>query len=279
MEATNKVLPSRLGLVAGYGTFPLELAENIKRQGIEVHTVATREETSKDIERFSSSTHWLHVGQLGGMIKAFKSVEVQSIIFAGKVQKLHLFRNFRPDLTAIKRLALLPDRRDDTIMLAIVDELAKAGITVRPQTEFAGDMLAGNGLLFGPKPDRGGMEDIRFGYHQAAGIAALDIGQTVVVQDGAVLAVEAIEGTDECIRRGGALGSGKATVVKVAKPEQDLRFDVPAFGPDTLEAMHAAGCRTLAVDAGLTLMIERQRIAELADRYRISILGYRAESN
>jgi len=279
MTRTNRSLPGKVGLVAGYGAFPLELAEALQQQGVEVHTVATREETSKEIENLSTSTCWLHVGQLGSMIKAFKGAGVDSVIFAGKVQKLHLFRNFRPDLTAIKALALLPDRRDDTIMLAIVGLLAKAGIEVREQTEFAGDMLAGEGHLFGPKPSADSISDIRFGYTQAAGIAALDIGQTIVVQQGAVLAVEAIEGTDEAIRRGGALGNGKATVVKVAKPEQDLRFDVPAFGPDTLETMHASGCRTLAVDAGITLMIDRQRIAELAERYRICIYGYRPESD
>jgi len=279
MITTNNELPASLGLVAGYGTFPLEMAKALQQQGVEVHTVAAREETFPDIEKCSASTCWLHVGQLGGMIKAFRAAGVTSVIFAGKVHKLHLFRNFRPDLTAIKTLALLPDRRDDTIMLAIVDLLAKAGIEVRPQTEFAGEMLAGEGLLFGPKPSSDDLKDIRFGYTQAAGIAALDIGQTVVVQQGAVLAVEAIEGTDEAIRRGGTLGNGKATVVKVAKPEQDLRFDVPAFGPDTLEVMHAAGCRTLAVDAGVTLMLERHRIAEMASRYSISIYGYRPESS
>ncbi|OIO70107.1 MAG: DUF1009 domain-containing protein [Zetaproteobacteria bacterium CG12_big_fil_rev_8_21_14_0_65_55_1124] len=278
MTTTNRSLPARLGLVAGYGAFPIELAETLQKQGIEVHTVAAREETSAEIETFSASTCWLHVGQLGGMIKTFKAAGVDSVIFAGKVQKLHLFRNFRPDLTAIKALALLPDRRDDTIMHAIVGLLAKAGIEVRPQVEFAGEMLAGEGHLFGPKPSADSIKDIRFGYTQAAGIAALDIGQTVVVQQGAVLAVEAIEGTDEAIRRGGALGNGKATVVKVAKPQQDLRFDVPAFGPDTLETMHASGCRTLAVDAGITLMIERHRIAEIAKRYRISVYGCRPEA-
>jgi len=278
MATTSETQPARLGLVAGYGAFPLELAETLQQQGIEVHTVAAREETSAEIENFSTSTCWLHVGQLGGMIKSFKAAGVESVIFAGKVQKLHLFRNFRPDLTAIKTLALLPDRRDDTIMLAIVDLLAKADIEVRPQVEFAGEMLAGEGHLFGPKASTEGVSDIRFGYTQAAGIAALDIGQTVVVQQGAVLAVEAIEGTDEAIQRGGALGNGKATVVKVAKPGQDLRFDVPAFGPDTLETMHASGCRTLAIDAGITLMIERHRIADMAKRYRISVYGCSSES-
>jgi len=273
MVTKTKDTPSRIGLVAGYGAFPLELAAILEEQGIEVHTVAAREETSPEIEKVSTSTCWLHVGQLGGMVKAFKAAGIDSVVFAGKVQKLHLFRNFRPDLTAIKALALLPDRRDDSIMNAIVGILAKADIEVRQQTEFAADMLAGEGHIFGPRLPSGSLDDIRFGHQQACGIAALDIGQTVVVQQGAVLAVEAIEGTDEAIRRGGGLGSGKAVVVKVAKPEQDLRFDVPAFGPDTLEVMHASGCRILAVDAGMTLMIERHRIAELAKRFKISIYG------
>ncbi len=278
MTTRNKDLPARLGLIAGYGAFPLELAEALQQQGIQVHTVAVREETSAEIKNFSTSICWLYAGQLGGMIRSFKAAGVDSVIFAGKVQKLHLFRNFRPDLTAIKALARIPDRRDDTIMNAIVGELAKAAIEVRPQVEFAGDMLAGEGHLFGPKPSADSISDIQFGYAQAAGIAALDIGQTVVVQQGAVLAVEAIEGTDEAIRRGGLLGNGKATVIKVAKPKQDLRFDVPAFGPDTLETMHVAGCRTLAVEAGITLMIERHKIADIAKRYRITVYGYQPES-
>jgi len=277
METTSNTLPTSIGLMAGYGAFPLELAKSLQARGIAVHTVAAREETFPEIEQYCASTCWLHVGQLGGMIKAFKTAGVESMVFAGKVQKLHLFRNFRPDLTAIKTLALLPDRRDDTIMNAITNEVAKAGIIVRSQVEFAGDMLAGEGLLFGPKPSAKVRDDIAFGYRQAAGIAALDIGQTVVVRHGAVLAVESIEGTDEAIRRGGGFGNGKAVVVKVAKPSQDLRFDVPAFGADTLETMHASGCATLAVQADLTLMIEKQRIAELAKKYAITVYGYRPD--
>ncbi|MDX8392047.1 MAG: UDP-2,3-diacylglucosamine diphosphatase LpxI [Mariprofundaceae bacterium] len=277
MTATNSTLPDSIGLMAGYGAFPIDLAKSLQARGVEVHTVAAREETFAEIEQYSASTCWLHVGQLGGMIKAFKTAGVESMVFAGKVQKLHLFRNFRPDLTAIKTLALLPDRRDDTIMNAITDEVAKAGISVRSQIEFAGDMLAGDGLLFGPKPSSKALADIAFGYRQAAGIAALDIGQTVVVHHGTVLAVESIEGTDEAIRRGGGFSNGKAVVVKVAKPAQDLRFDVPAFGADTLETMHASGCSVLAVQAGLTLMIEKQRIADLAKKYAISVYGYRSD--
>jgi len=266
---------SRLGLVAGHGSFPLELAASLQRQGVEIHTVAAREETFPEIERYSTSTCWLHVGQLGGMIRVFKAAGVNAIVFAGKVRKLHLFRNFRPDLTAIKTLAKIPDRKDDTLMNAIADEIIKAGIKVLPQTEFAGEMLAGEGLLFGPKPAKSSFHDVDFGYIQARGIAALDIGQTVVVQDRAVLAVEAIEGTDEAITRGGSMGNGKAVVIKVAKPDQDLRFDVPAIGPDTLETMHASGCSMLAIESGKTLILERQKINEIARRYRISVFGMR----
>ncbi len=273
MPDSRNALPDRLGLVAGFGSFPLELAASLKRQGVELHTVAAREETSPEIERLSDSVTWLHVGKLGGMIRAFRDAGVSRIIFAGKVRKLHLFRNFRPDLTAIRTLARLPDRKDDTLMLAIVEELARAGIEVLPQTRYAGDLLAGEGPLFGPKPPRSAFRDMDFGYIQARGIAALDIGQTVVVQDGAVLAVEAIEGTDEAIARGGGLGSGKACVVKVAKPNQDLRFDVPAIGAATIEVMHAAGCRTLAVEAGKTLILERAKVAELARKHGISVFG------
>jgi len=278
MTSENNSLLSRIGLMAGYGSFPLELAASLQSQGVEVHTVAAREETFSEIERYSASTCWLHVGQLGGMIQAFKAANVEAIIFAGKVRKLHLFRNFRPDLTAIKMLAEIPDRKDDTLMNAIADEVIKAGIKVLPQTEYAGEMLAGEGPLFGPKLIKAASHDIDFGYIQARGIAALDIGQTVVVQDRAVLAVEAIEGTDEAIQRGGSMGSGKAVVVKVAKPNQDLRFDVPAIGPDTIEAMHTSGCKVLAIESGKTLILERQKIRKVAQQHKISVFGIRGDT-
>jgi len=278
MTSENNSLLSRIGLIAGYGSFPLELAASLQSQGVEVHTVAAREETFPEIERYSASTCWLHVGQLGGMIQAFKAANVDAIIFAGKVRKLHLFRNFRPDLTAIKTLARIPDRKDDTLMNAIADEVIKAGIKVLPQTEYAGEMLAGEGLLFGPKPDKAAFHDIDFGYIQARGIAALDIGQTVVVQDRAVLAVEAIEGTDEAIARGGSMGNGKAVVIKVAKPNQDLRFDVPAIGSDTIEAMQASGCKVLAIESGKTLILERQKTKKVAQQHGISVLGMRGDT-
>jgi len=267
---------NKIGLIAGYGHFPLELAAALQAQGKEVHVVAAREETFPEIEKLTASTCWLHVGQIGGMIKAFKRAGVEQVVMAGKVRKLHLFRNFRPDLTAMKGLMRLKDRRDDSILNTIADLLAEAGLTLIDQTLYVGEMLAASGHLAGPAAKKRNGE-IVFGFEQAKGVAGLDIGQTVVVQDHAVLAVEAIEGTDEAIKRGGELGGGKAVVIKVAKPNQDLRFDVPAVGPDTLEVMHASGCTLLVIEAGLTLMIERQRFLQLADQYAISVYGTSAQ--
>jgi len=267
---------NKIGLIAGYGHFPLELAAALRAQGKEVHVVAAREETSPDIEELTASTCWLHVGQIGGMIKAFKKAGVEQIVMAGKVRKLHLFRNFRPDFTAMKGLMRLKDRRDDSILNTIAELLAEAGLTLIDQTLYAGDMLADAGHLAGPAAKKRA-DDMLFGFEHAKAVAGLDIGQTIVVQDQAVLAVEAIEGTDEAIKRGGELGSGKAAVIKVAKPKQDLRFDVPAVGPDTLETMHASGCTLLAIEAGKTLIIERQRFLLLADQYGISVYGTSAQ--
>ena len=263
----------RVGLVAGYGAFPLELAHILKAQGFAVHVVAIQEEASKAIEDVADSVEWLSVGQIKGLIKTMHKHEVNELIFAGKVRKIHLFRNFKPDLIAAKILMKAKDKKDDSLMLGIVGALADAGITVRSQVELAGDMLAGVGHLFGPKPSKQQLKDMAFGFPQAKHIAGLDIGQTIVVKDEAVLAVEAIEGTDEAIKRGGALGKKDVTVVKVAKPNQDPRFDVPAIGVGTLETMAAAGCTSIGIETGQTLLIEREQLAEKAKLLGITVCG------
>jgi len=207
------------------------------------------------------------------MINAFKKQKVTRVIMAGKVKKLHLFKNFRPDFKAIQTLARLSDRRDDTILNAIAGLLAKEGIEILPQTNYAGEMLAGDGHLYGPKPKKEMIRDAEFGLAQAKGIAALDIGQAVIIQNQSVLAVEAIEGTDAAICRGGQMGSGKAVVVKIAKPNQDLRFDVPAVGPDTLQAMASSGCVMLAIEAGKTLILDKPRFVQKANQLGVTVLG------
>ena len=270
MHACNT---KKIGLIAGYGAFPLEVVRALNLQGFEVHVVAAKEETSPEIETVAASVCWLHVGKIGGMIKALQRAGVERVVMAGKVQKLHLFRNFRPDFVAVKALMGLKDRRDDTLMLKVVDLLADAGIRVESQVRYVPSMVAQEGLIFGAPLNKKQHVEIAFGVPQACAIAALDIGQTVVVQDTAVLAVEAIEGTDEAVKRGGALGNGQACVVKVAKPNQDLRFDVPAIGPDTLHTMVASGCTTLAVQAGCTLLIEQEQLPDLAKKLGISVYG------
>ncbi|MDX8402467.1 MAG: UDP-2,3-diacylglucosamine diphosphatase LpxI [Mariprofundaceae bacterium] len=264
----------RIGLIAGYGMFPVELAREMKRAGFTIHAAAVREETGPEIEQVADSVCWLHVGQVGGMIKAFRQAGVRDVVMAGKVRKLHLFRNFRPDWMALKGLMRLKDRRDDTILNVIAGLMAEEGLHLIEQTRHAGAMLAREGWIAGPK-QAPAPDEIAFGMAQARGIAALDIGQTIVVKDKAVLAVEAIEGSDAAIRRGGALGGGDAIVFKVAKPEQDLRFDVPAVGPDTLVAMHESGCSRLVVEAGMTLLIERERLARMAGELGIGVFGAR----
>ncbi|MDX8413725.1 MAG: UDP-2,3-diacylglucosamine diphosphatase LpxI [Mariprofundales bacterium] len=263
----------KLGLVAGYGVFPLELADRLQQQ-FSLEIVAVRSEASEAIANYSDQPiTWLQVGRIQAMIECFKRANVTEVIMAGKVQKLHLFRNFLPDIPTLRAFKALPDLRDDTILNGIAAMLAEQGIKIISQVKYAGDLLAPVGHLMGPAPNDRQQRDITFGCLHAKGIAALDIGQTVVVQQQAVLAVEAIEGTDAAIVRGGALGSGLATVAKVAKPEQDLRFDVPAFGTDTLTVMRRNGCDCLAVEAGLTLMLERDKLAGLANQYGITIVG------
>ena len=263
----------RIGLVAGYGAFPLELAQTLKNHGYAVHVAAIQEEASKVIEDIADTVDWVSVGQIKKLIKTMQSRDVTELVFAGKVQKIHLFRNFKPDLLAAKILFQAKDKKDDSLMLGIVKALADKGITVRSQVEFAHDLLAGEGHLFGPKPTEQMLKDIKFGFPQAKAIAGLDIGQTIVVKDEAVLAVEAIEGTDEAIKRGGALGKSDVTVIKVAKPNQDQRFDVPAMGVGTLETMAASGCTAIGIEAGQTLLIEKDKLAETAKRLNISIVG------
>ncbi|MDX8393618.1 MAG: UDP-2,3-diacylglucosamine diphosphatase LpxI [Mariprofundales bacterium] len=270
-ETLTQSLVKHIGLIAGYGSFPLELTKYMRAAGLTVHVIATKEETDASIESLADSVVWLHVGQLGAAIRELRSANVEQVVFAGKVGKLHLFRNFKPDWLAIKTLAKLPDLRDDSLMLGIVSTFEEGGLQVISQLKYAGFMLAMQGHLFGPKPNKQALADAQFGMRQAKGIAALDIGQTVVIQKKAVLAVEAIEGTDAAIKRGGELGNGKAVVIKVAKPNQDPRFDVPAIGADTLHSMYKSGCKHLVIEANQTLLLQQSELAKLAKKYAISV--------
>ncbi len=254
------------------------IAKEAKRQGRTVFTVALKELASAEIEGHSDEVRWLSIGKLGSIIDALKKAHIKEVLMAGKAPKELLYRSrIIPDLRAIKVLMSLPDRKDDTIMLAIVDELHKEGIRVLRITDFAGSLLVKNGVLTKKRPSKAQMEDIEFGFQIAKEIGRLDIGQTVVVKDRAVMAVEAIEGTDRAIKRGGKLAGEGAVVVKVSKPQQDLRFDVPVAGPDTIRAMKESGASVLCLEAEACLLVQKEKVIEEADCAGIVVLGWKPE--
>lgn len=261
----------RIGLIAGAGDMPMIWAGAAKGKGAEIVAIAIAEEAKKGLEGIVGRLHSLSVGQVGKIIKVLKDDGIKELVFIGKVNKSLIFKDIKFDLRALSLLAKLKDRKDDTVMLAIVDELKGEGITVLKQTIFLEDMMPGPGVLTKKKPTKEEMADIEFGMEMAMGIAALDIGQTVVVKNKAVVAVEAIEGTDEAIKRGGELGRGGIVVVKVAKPDQDLRFDIPAIGANTLKSLIEAGGKVLAIEANKTFVVDMENLIKEADRKGIAI--------
>jgi DUF1009 family protein len=216
--------------------------------------------------------HWMRVGQLGKLIACFRGAGVTNAIMAGQIAPKNLFE-LRPDWKTLLLLARLKRRNAESIFAAIGEELAKAGITLLPATAFLEDCLAPAGLIAGPKLTRREEDDVAFGFEIAREVSRLDIGQTVIVKNGTVLAVEGFEGTNETIKRGGALGGRNAIMVKVAKPNQDMRFDVPVIGVATIAVAAEAQIRVIAIEAGRTLLLEKDALVELATRSNISIVA------
>lgn len=267
--------PSSLGLITGNGSFPLLVCEKAKQAGFRVFVCAIIDETNPDIEKKADDVEWVRVGQLGRMISFFKKNNVTQAIMAGKVTKTNLFKGeVRPDLEMFKALAKIRNHSDDSLLGGIADYLTHSGILILDSTQFLGEEhLPQKGVLTKRKPTKQESKDIEYGWHLAKEMGHLDVGQTVVVKNEAVLAVEAIEGTDEAIRRGGLLGNGKVVVVKVAKPKQDLRFDVPAFGLNTLKIMIHSGVSVFVFEAGKTIMLDRDQVIEQANDHQISIVA------
>ena len=269
-----------IGLIAGNGQFPLLFAEAAKAKGVRVYAVAMVGETDKAIEEAADETHWVRVGQLGRMIRLFKGARVLKAAMAGGVRKTRLFEGARPDLTAVKILARCAVKRDDGMLRAIASEFEQNGIQIVDSTLYMPDCLAPAGVLTAERPGEREEADLAYGLKIAREIGRLDIGQTVVVKDGAVVALEAIEGTDACILRAGDLTAKEgAVVVKVAKPGQDMRFDVPAVGVRTIATLKKAGMTTLGVEAGRTLLLEPERLVAAADEAGVTIVGLRDEAN
>jgi UDP-2,3-diacylglucosamine hydrolase len=266
-------IPGTLGIIAGNGVYPRLLADSARRAGVKkIVAAAFTGETDPALTQHVDVIEWMRVGQLGRLLKFFRDQKIHHAIMAGQIAPKNLF-DLRPDWKALLLLGKLKQRNAETIFAAIADELAKAGVDLLPATTFLEDSLAPSGLIAGPKLSRREEEDVDLGWKTAKEIARLDIGQTVIVKDGTILAVEAFEGTNEAIKRGGALGHKGAVMVKVAKPNQDMRFDVPVIGVETIRVAVEAKLRVIAIEAGRTLLLERDQIVDVAERARISIVA------
>ncbi len=264
----------RIAIIAGAGEFPILMARECRTRGVETVVIALKEEAEPALEEVADRIHWMPLGKVGRLLRVLRKEKVERAVLAGKVHKTRIFRDFRPDVKALTLLWGLKDRRDDTILLKVAEVLAQEGIELLPKTTFMEAYLPGPGVFTQRQPTDQEREDVEFGIGIAREMGRLDIGQTVVVKRGAVLAVEAIEGTDQAIRRGGSLGNGDAVVVKVAKPGQDPRFDVPAVGLGTVMACLDARARVLAIEAGKTFFFQRDEAVTLADRNDLTILAF-----
>lgn len=269
----------KYGLIAGNGRFPFLVIDGAKRQGVELSVVAIKEETDPAIESETSEVTWVGIGQLGKMLSTFKKSGVTKAVMAGQVKHVQIFSGSIPDVRMVKMLWNLPRRNTDALIGGVADELAKEGIELIDSTHFIKDQLATDGILTKRKPSDEEIQNINYGLHIAHEIARLDLGQTIVVRAKACVAIEAMEGTDATIGRAGELANGKLTVVKVAKPHQDMRFDVPVVGVPTVEAMIGAGATCLSVTSGKTLIFDREEMLALADKHKIAIVGSKLETN
>lgn len=261
------------GLIAGNGRFPFLVIEGARRAGASLAVAAIREETDPAIDRVADCVEWVRIGQLGKLIKFFKREGVKQAIMAGQVKHVQIFSGAIPDARMLKMLIKLTRRNTDSLIGAVARELAGDGIELIDSTYFLQDHLPPEGTLSRRQPTARERRDIEYGLEVAREIARLDLGQTIVVRDGACVAVEAMEGTDATIRRAGQLARGTLTVVKVAKPDQDMRFDVPVVGLPTLETMVEAGATCLCLTAGKTLVFDLDRVLEFADRKGLAVVA------
>ena len=265
--------PAILGIIAGSSVYPLLLADAARVAGVKKIVVAAfSDETSPEITTPADEIEWLRVGQLGKLLSFFRGANVRHAIMAGQIAPGNLF-SLRPDFKAMFLLARLKERNAASIFGAIADQLAEIGVDLLPATTFLDHLLAPAGHIAGPKLKEREETDITFGFEIAKQLSALDVGQTIVVKNGTVLAVEAFEGTNDAILRGGSLGKKNAIVIKVTKPDQDMRFDVPVIGTETLRIATEAKVRAIAVEAGRTLLLEKAALIDLAERSKISLVG------
>ncbi|MDR3306393.1 MAG: UDP-2,3-diacylglucosamine diphosphatase LpxI [Endomicrobium sp.] len=262
-----------IGLIAGNNRFPFLVAEEIKRSGDRVICIALKEEADSDLEKICDKTYWLSVGKFQKIIDALKSENVKTVITAGQVKHVKIYSAISMDFRAIKVMGSLINKKTDTILKTIADEFEKDGMHLIVSHAYLKHLLAPKGLIAGKKLSSDENKDVEFGYKIAKDISGFDIGQTVVVKDKSVLAVESVEGTDECIKRAYALGGANSIVVKVAKPNQDFRFDVPVIGLNTINTLKENKVRAIAIESGVTLMLDKDEAIEKAKKLGTTIIG------
>lgn len=262
-----------LGIIAGNGVYPQVLANAARSAGVKkITAVAFTAETDPKLKELVDQIDWLRVGELNRLLSVFRGSGVRQAIMAGQIAPRNLF-DLHPDWRALLLLAKLKRRNAESIFSAIAAELEATGISLLPATTFLEHLLAPHGLIAGPKLSQREKSDVEFGWNIAKQIASLDIGQTIVVKNGTVLAIEGFDGTNETIRRGGALGRGRAVVIKVSKPNQDLRFDVPVIGVETIRIAAESKVRVIAVETGRTLLLESDPVKEVAKDAKVSVIG------
>ena len=289
MDDTLSTSPSprsgRIGLLAGAGRFPVTFAKEARRQGLSVFCMGVKGMASEELSELCDEYVTAPLGRLGRAIRLFKQAGVKRAVMAGKIEKTLLFQRFRwvknlPDWRALHMLFnfATQNKTDDTLLLAVIQEFARDDIHFESALDYCPELLVKHGFLTNRRPTPAQWNDIKFGWEMAKELGRLDIGQTVVVSDQAVIAAEAIEGTDACIRRAGTLcRRGKFSVVKVAKPQQDMRFDVPTVGTQTIQTIREAGGRVLAIESAKTILLEEEEVIRLADKFGIAIVALNAD--
>jgi DUF1009 family protein len=265
--------PKTLGIIAGNGVYPRLIADAARKAGVgKIVAAAFTGETDPALQQYVELVEWMRVGQLGRLLKFFRSQDIHHAIMAGQIAPTNLF-DLRPDLKALMLLGKLKQRNAESIFAAIADELGKIDVDLLPATTFLDDSLARPGVIAGSKLSPRQEQDVELGWNAAKEIARLDIGQTIVIKNGTIVAVEALEGTNEAIKRGGTLAREGAIMVKVSKANQDMRFDVPVIGVETVRIAAESRVRVIAVEAGKTLLLEREAVLALADGSNISIVA------
>ena len=283
-QSTSTSPPARIGLMAGWGRYPLLVVDALRRQGSDVYCLGVVGHADPKLAEICRDFQWSGLARFGAAIRYFKRHGVTDVIMAGKIHKVLLFKPWMivrnmPDLRTIRMflphfLTHKKDNKDDTLLGAIVEEFAREGMRFGRPTDYAAELLVGKGQLTRRGPSAWQWKDIRFGWKLAKEMGRLDVGQSVAVKDQAALAIEAVEGTDECIRRAGVLcRAGGFSVVKVAKPQQDMRYDVPTVGMKTVENIASCGGRVLAVEAGRTILLDGPEVIDFADRHGLVIVA------